>query len=146
MGLLSELQGDRIYLDTNIWIYALEGYPMFQPALTSLFEQIDAGALMAVTSELSLAELLVKPCQDDNLKRQAQYKEAIANRSQLFVVPILRDILIDAAMLRAKTTLKLPNAIHVSTALQTECTTFLTNDQRLTKITALPVVRLCDVL
>lgn len=146
MGILRAIQGDRIYLDTNIWIYALEGYPAFQPVLTTLFEQIDAGVLMAVTSELSLAELLVKPCQDGNVKRQAQYKEAIANRNQLFVVPVLRDILIDAAMLRAKTSLKLPDAIHVSTALQTECTTFLTNDQRLTKVTALPVVRLCDVM
>ncbi len=26
MGLLSALQGKHIYLDTNIWIYALEGF------------------------------------------------------------------------------------------------------------------------
>ncbi len=25
MGLLESLQGDRIYVDTNTWIYALEG-------------------------------------------------------------------------------------------------------------------------
>jgi hypothetical protein len=40
MGLLEALQGDRIYLDTNAWIYALEGYSVFRPDLTQLFEQI----------------------------------------------------------------------------------------------------------
>lgn len=62
MGLLTALQGDRIYLDTNIWIYALEGYPAFRAEITLLFERIQSGALMAITSELALAELLVKPC------------------------------------------------------------------------------------
>jgi predicted nucleic acid-binding protein len=38
MGLLNSLQGDRIYLDVNIWIYALEGYPGFRSDLTALFQ------------------------------------------------------------------------------------------------------------
>lgn len=67
MGLLNALQGHQIYLDTNIWIYALEGYPDFIQPLTELFSHIDQGNLKAVTSELTLAEVLVKPLMDQNL-------------------------------------------------------------------------------
>ncbi len=45
-------------------MYALEGYPAFQPILTPLFETIDCGDIQAVTSELTLAEVLVKPLLD----------------------------------------------------------------------------------
>jgi predicted nucleic acid-binding protein len=129
MGLLSALNGDRIYLDVNIWTYALEGYPAFVQDLTQLFQSIDRGTLAAFTSELSLAEALVKPLQAQNISQQEIYKQAIANRQNVSVIPVQREILIEAAQLRATTKLKLPDAIHFATALQTSCQTFLTNDQ-----------------
>lgn len=33
----------RLYLDTNIFVYALEGYPVFRSILTPLFEAFDGG-------------------------------------------------------------------------------------------------------
>ncbi|WP_035984291.1 type II toxin-antitoxin system VapC family toxin [Leptolyngbya sp. KIOST-1] len=146
MGLLEAIQGDRIYLDTNAWIYALEGYSAFRPELTQLFGQIQAGALRGVTSELTLAELLVKPLRDQDLAQQARYKKAIANRQNFFIVPVLRDLLVDAAGVRANTQLKLPDAIHAATALRTDCTTFLTSDRQLKKLTDIPVVLLSEVI
>ncbi|MEH2106079.1 type II toxin-antitoxin system VapC family toxin [Nostoc sp.] len=56
MGILDTIQGTKVYLDTNIWIYALEGYPAFVQDLTQLFQSIDRGNLSVVTSELLLAE------------------------------------------------------------------------------------------
>lgn len=146
MGLLEALQGDRIYLDTNAWIYALEGYADFCSELTLLFEQMQAGALRGITSELTLAELLVKPCRDKDLAQQARYKKAISNRKNFFIVPVLRDLLIDAAEISANTQLKLPDAIHTATAIRAECTTFLTNDRQLKKLTDIPVILLSEVI
>jgi len=145
MGLLESLQGDRIYVDTNTWIYALEGYSEFRAELTLLFEQIQAGTIIGITSELTLAELLVKPCQDRDVAQQDRYKKAIANRKNFFVVPVLRDLLIDAAAIRANTQLKLPDAIHAATALRAESTTFLTNDRQFKKLTNIPIVLLSEV-
>lgn len=146
MGLLDALQGDRIYLDTNAWIYALEGFSEFRAELTLLFEQMQAGALMGVTSELTLAELLVKPYRDEDEAQQARYKKAISNRKNFFIVPVLRDLLIDAAAVRAATQLKLPDAIHAATALRANCTTFLTNDRQLKKLTDIPIILLSEVI
>ena len=61
----------RIYLDTNIFIYALEGYPIFRTVLTTLFDALDRHEVSSVTSELTLAEAGVKPFLDRSLKRQA---------------------------------------------------------------------------
>uniref|UniRef100_B8HZM5 Ribonuclease VapC n=1 Tax=Cyanothece sp. (strain PCC 7425 / ATCC 29141) TaxID=395961 RepID=B8HZM5_CYAP4 len=146
MALLNAIQGDRVYLDTNIWIYALEGYPAFSQELTNLFQAIDQGNLSAVTSELSLAELLVKPIQTLDVAQQDTYKQAITSSQYLSVIPVQRDILINAAILRATTSLKLPDAIHAATALITQCSTFLTNDQRFQTITGLKAVLLSQAI
>ncbi|WP_203219534.1 type II toxin-antitoxin system VapC family toxin [Nostoc edaphicum] len=117
MGILDAIQGTRIYLDTNIWIYAVERYPAFIQDLTELFQSIDQGNLSIVTSELSLAEVLVKPFQNQNLAQQTTYKQLINNSQNLTVIPVSRQILIEAAQLRASINIKLPDAIHATTAL-----------------------------
>jgi predicted nucleic acid-binding protein len=79
MGILDAIQGNLVYLDVNIWIYALEGYPAYIQDLTQLFQSIDQGNLTAVTSELSLAKALVKPIQNQDLAQQTTYKQFIRN-------------------------------------------------------------------
>ena len=76
MARIETLTG-RLYLDTNIFVYALEGYPVFRPILTSLFAAIDRGDIQAVTSELTLAEVLVKPLLDRSREREAAYLQAL---------------------------------------------------------------------
>lgn len=132
MGIADVFKGKRIYIDTNIFIYALEGYPEFAASLTLLFTAIDEGVVKAVTSELSLAESLVKPLMDDNTVLENLYLEVFQTSISLNVVPISRQILIESARLRAKSkTLKLPDAIHFATARMSGCQTFLTNDKQL---------------
>jgi predicted nucleic acid-binding protein len=69
--IVNAIRGERIYLDTNIFIYAIEGYPDFVDELNQLFDSIDAGNFRAFTSELTLAEVLVRPLMDANLEIQA---------------------------------------------------------------------------
>jgi predicted nucleic acid-binding protein len=113
MGILTAIQGNRIYLDVNIWIYALEQHPTFSQVLTELFQQVDQ-----------------KTC-----------------RPNLRVIPVQRAILIEAARQRATSrSLKLPDAIHVATAVILNCTTLLTNDQKFKSLSNLPVVILSEVV
>lgn len=145
MGILDAIQGNRVYLDTSIWIYALEGYPVFIHHLTKLFQSIDRGNLNAVTSELSLSEALVKPFQNQDLAKQTTYKQLISSSQYLTVIPVSRDVLIEAARLRASVNIKLPDAIHAATALLTQCSTFVTNDQRFQNVPGLTVVLLSQI-
>lgn len=131
MVILNAIRGERVYLDTNVFIYAIEGYPAFTNALDDFFGSIDAGELRACTSELTLAEVLVKPLMDGNLEIQAAYQQALQNSEGFEVVSVSRDVLIEAARLRAVANFRLPDAIHGATAILSACQTFLTNDRQL---------------
>lgn len=133
-----------IYLDTNIFIYALEGYSVFRPTLTALFESLDRQELTAVTSELTLAEALVKPLLDRHAEREAAYLQVLQSSSSLLVVPVSRAVLIAAARLRAED-LKLPDAIHVATAQLSTCSTSLTNDARIPSVPGLTIRQLSEL-
>ena len=146
MVILNAIRGERVYLDTNIFIYALEGYPDFVDELTELFESLDEGNLSAVTSELTLAEVLVRPFIDGNTQRQTAYQQALQSSDVLEVVPVSRDVLIEAARLRSVANLRLPDAIHGATARLTGCGTFLTNDRRLLTIPDIEVVLLSELI
>jgi hypothetical protein len=43
MGILDSPQGQKLYLDTHIWIYSLEGYPEYRQNLHLLFAAINRG-------------------------------------------------------------------------------------------------------
>jgi predicted nucleic acid-binding protein len=146
MGVLSGLAGRRVYLDSNIFVYFLEGFAEFQGDLIALFQSIDAGERHAVTSELTLAEVLVKPFLDRNSERQAAFQEAIQTSDHLTVCPVTRQVLVQAAELKSTTSLRLPDAIHVVTALQARCDSLLTNDKRLSSVTGIQVLVLSEVV
>lgn len=146
MVIVNAIRGDRVYLDTNIFIYALEGYPDFVEALTEFFERLDEGTLKAVTSELTLAEILVRPFMDGSVERQTAYQQALQNTDALEVFPVSREVLVEAARLRAIANLRLPDAIHGATAILTGCETFLTNDARLRSLPGLAVVVLSEIV
>ena len=61
---VSAALGRKVYLDTNIFIYLVEGHPAYSSLIARLFDAVDAKTVHAVTSELSIAEVLVKPIAD----------------------------------------------------------------------------------
>jgi predicted nucleic acid-binding protein len=121
-------------------VYAVEGYPRFAQELRELFRAIDKGQLSAVTSELTLAEVLVKPLADHNDDLCRLYETTLWTSRGLSVLPVTRAILRGAAQLRASTNVRLPDAIHLATANAAGCDSFLTNDQQLQSRTTLRVV------
>lgn len=146
MALADLAAGTRVYLDTNVWVYALEGYAAYERTLRALLQRVDSGDLLAVTSELALAEVLVKPIAEGSVGLQQTYCEALQSGDGLALAPISRDVLIKAATLRAQhPVLKLPDAIHAATALATDCSHFLTNDLRFSNVPGLIVLPLTQL-
>ena len=139
---MQRIAGNRVYLDTNLFIYALEGFPEYADRISELFAAVDRGVLSAVTSELTLAESLVKPFMDNDLHRQTLYREIIQHSEILTVAPVSRDILIEAARLRSVSSLRLPDAIHLATALAAGCTSFISNDKKISSVSGIVMVRL----
>ena len=144
MGIIDKIAGRRTYLDVNVFIYALEAHPGYLRLVTEIFQAIDHGQISAVTSELSLAEALVKPCIDKRDDLQAVYKSTIAPAPCLDVPPVSREILIESARVRAQSNLRLPDAVHMATARLSGCQVFLTNDLSVRAVDGIEIVRLAD--
>ncbi|MCX7015211.1 MAG: type II toxin-antitoxin system VapC family toxin [Candidatus Sumerlaeota bacterium] len=144
MGLLNAIVGRRVYLDANIFIYAFEKLPEFQQEVVDLFHSFDRGDLDAVTSELTLAEILVKPFAAQSIEIVSAYEKAINSSRSLEVVPVDRAILVQAARLRAKAKLRLPDAIHLATALRAKCGSFLANDKRMPRVEGIELVQVFE--
>lgn len=128
---LTTLAPGKFYLDANVFIYAIEANPTFVEQVTALFEHIAGTESSAITSELTLAECLVKPFTDQDEQSQLQYESHIRSSELLQVMPVSRQVLVDAARLRANHKNKLPDTIHLVTALSQKCSYFVTNDAKI---------------
>lgn len=131
MGGLTDLDGEAVYLDANLFIYAVEGYVALAAAVRSLFEAIESGRIKAVTSDLTIAEVLAKPLELGREDLVEVYRDLIERSGHIILVPIDRPLLVEAARLRASLALRLPDAIHVASAVHSGCAAFVTNDRRL---------------
>jgi predicted nucleic acid-binding protein len=133
IGKIDTTATTRIYLDTNVFIEAFEGRGPLSEKLASFLVAVEnQNCQRLVTSELTLAELLVKPIELQRHDLIQTYDNWTISNPYLEVVPVSRDVLGDAALRRARDkSLKLPDAIHLATAIRAGCGYFLTNDTRI---------------
>ncbi|WP_298065234.1 type II toxin-antitoxin system VapC family toxin [uncultured Acinetobacter sp.] len=132
MDTLKALQGaKRVYLDTNCFIYFLEQHPDFFSVVLPIFERGIEGQYRLVTSELTLAELLVRPYQLGRSDVAMTYRDFLLDTELISLEPITLGALDKAAATKAAHRTTLPDAIHISTALEQLCDVFVTNDRKM---------------
>jgi predicted nucleic acid-binding protein len=128
MGTVSAVLGRTVYFDTNIFIFTVEGLPEVEDQTRSLLDALASNEITVVTSELTIAEVLVKPIRDGNTALQQTFEQLLHASPVFQVIPIQREILRAAAVLRATTKLKLLDAIHLATSDFIGRDSFLTGD------------------
>jgi predicted nucleic acid-binding protein len=144
--LLTELGQGPVGLDSSIFIYFIEEHAEYLPVVEPIFSAISAGAITAVTSSLTLLEVLVQPLRANLPALADRYEKILTRSSGVRMIPLDVRILRAAAKLRAVTSMKTPDAIQLTSALAAGCTAFLTNDLRLPSVLGLPVLRARDYL
>ena len=130
----------KLYFDANVFIYAVEGSDDIAGHLRALFELLSSNLNLAVTSELTLAEVLPKA---DPIRRR-NYLELILYSGLFDLYPVTRDVLMETADYRRIAGVsrpdaskpyasmpKLPDAIHVVTAVRAGCGRMLSFDRAL---------------
>jgi len=146
VGLIHDLKPGPVALDTQIFIYFIEEDGRFLPLVKPLFEAIDRGDLVGVTSGLSLMEVLVVPYRSGNSALADRYEALLTHGRGLRFIEIDRRLLKAAAQLRATFKLKPPDAIQVAAALVSGCNSFLTNDRRIPAVAGLKILQLKNYL
>lgn len=127
----------RLYLDANALIQWVEGEhessDLLEQAVLAYIDNNEG----VVTSDISLAEVLVPSLRPDaNQEDQshgATFQRILGEDSAIATKPITRAILLAAAEMRAHLgpSLRLPDAIHLATAKAAACTHVISGDRKL---------------
>ena len=136
----------RVLIDTCVWIYHLEEHPEFGPPAARLIENLEEGRFRAVASELTLLELTVRPLQLGRQDVADDYEVLLDYFPHLELIPISREILVDAASLRARLKLRTPDSIQLATGLRAGATLAVTNDKLWQSVPLIETVLLSDLL
>jgi len=131
-------------LDTAPLIYFIEDVAPYADLVEPIFRLLESGRTTAVTSTITLAEVLTKPLSDKNLQLVDEIKFTLKSLSTLSLIPVGEAIAEAAALIRARYTLRLPDALQVASAIQGGATLFITSDGRLKKVEGIETVVLED--
>lgn len=142
---MSRNAAPRAYLDANIVNYMIEGTEPFRARLGQLTDALDAGHLTAVTSELTIAEVMVKPFASADDKFIRSYRQLLGDSSALEMIPVSRAIIEESAMLRASMGGTLADGIHVATATVSKCLYFISEDAGIKAPSGLKLVSTSNV-
>ena len=120
-----------VYIETNVFIYAVEGTKETSEGPKRLIEFLRKRPGMAVTSEITFAEVLAPPSRADALPlhiKRRLYLDLLLWSGFVNLVPVSRGVLIETADLRTVTKLRLPDAIHLVSAIQCRCRYLVSHD------------------
>lgn len=139
-ALVARHAGRRVYLDANIFIYVLNGAPGLAEPSVALLDACCRGEVQGVTGDLTLAELLVHPLRLNDAAAAAAVREMLQESGAVTLLGHDRACFERAAALRARHGLKMPDALHLATALGSGAACFVSNDHQLPQVEGLEIV------
>ena len=119
----------RVFWDTNLFIYLLEGTDKFSPMTKTLRSNMLARGDQLLTSALSLGEVLVKPLARGDMVLYRTYEDAITKTA--LIVPFDAEAARGYASIRRDRFIRAPDAIQLACAASVGVDLFVTNDHRL---------------
>jgi predicted nucleic acid-binding protein len=123
-------------LDTNIFIYHLYNHEIFGKEATNVFRQLETKTHNAITSIITLTELLAFKTPESEVKRLHQIFNEIPS---LKIFDVDEEISLEAARIRRHYDFRLPDSIQLATSLVNKTDVFITNDKSLQKFRELEV-------
>jgi predicted nucleic acid-binding protein len=133
-------------IDTSPFIYHFQGEAPYSKVTTDLFNAVEKGMVRAVTSVITLLEVLVKPISEGNLMAAEEYSTLLRTFPNLKLRIIDDAVASRAASLRASYGIRVPDALQLGVAIEEGAKAFVTNDERLRKVADIQVLTLKSFL
>jgi predicted nucleic acid-binding protein len=118
----------RIGLDTSVFIYQLEANERYLPFADCIFDWLERPDSKAVTSAITMTEVLVQPYRESDEQRVDSLYALLAAYPNLEWIPAGLEIADLAARFRAVHRLRTPDALQAATAAHAGATGLITND------------------
>lgn len=122
----------KVFLDTNIFIYLIEGQGSLAQKAGELLDRLTLRRDHVVTSALTLGELLAKPIAQGATRLADEYEQALTSPG-VEVLDFNRAAARLYARIRQDKSIKAADAMQLATAAAARCDLFVTNDDRLSK-------------
>ena len=135
---------ERLAIDSAPIIYFIEENPRYLALVEVVFERIAAGSLTAVTSAITLTEVLT--LRQGRHEIADSYTELLLGAEHFSTVSLDAAIGAAAAELRARHGIRTPDALQIACAIAAGCDAFLTNDKDLRRLNEIPIVVLDELL
>lgn len=130
----------RIFVDTSIFIYFIEGHEIFGNNANDFFKYCLANRIEMKTSAISYMEFCVMPYQKNRLDVIDSFKELIIDLG-MSIYSINLKIADLAAKLRGKYKfLKGMDALQIATAIYSGYDRFITNDKKLQSVSEIEII------
>lgn len=118
----------RFVIDSAPIIYVLEDHPVLASRFVPVFERAEAGHYELVITTVTLVEVLTGPLRAGDESMADDYREVLTSPAWR-VVDLNPEIAHRAARIRARTRLRLPDAVQVATAVHTSSLGLVTHDR-----------------
>lgn len=135
----------RVAIDSNVLIYLLEGSADLGEKCGALLDAIGAGEGQGVLATLALAEICSGPARANDPAMVERYADELSSLEGVTLVPLDREVAVDAAVIHGNSNLSIADAIHLATARHAGATAFVTNDRRITPMPRLDIVYLDEL-
>lgn len=129
----------KVYWDSMVFIYLLEGHPAFLPKVQRILGQIETRGDTLTTSVFTLGEVLTGPRRVGASHEVALVKSYFAS-GRIAVLPFDMQMADQYSILRSSFKVTQADGIHLSAASVAGVDLFVTNDQHLWKL-AIPGIR-----
>ncbi len=146
MKISDALEGiQRLYTETAPLIYYVEEHPTYVAKMDAIIEAIEDRPIEAVSSVMTLTEVLTRPFKLGNARLEREYRDILLHSGGFHLLTITARIAESAAALRARYNLRTPDALHVAAGIDARCDAFLTNDAGIKRVTEIAVLVLDEL-
>ena len=133
-------------LDTSIFIYEFEANPRYLAAANVLFRWLESPAHRALSSTITLTEVLVGPYRAGDLVRAKAMRGLLLNYPRVEWVVPESNIADLAAQFRVRYGLRTVDALQVATAIRSNATCMVGNDTAFRRVEGIDILLLDDYL
>ena len=135
------------FIDTAPIIYYIEAHPQFGPLAKEIVDSFRSGKLSALSSVITLVEVLPKPVESGNDELARKFSKFLKSGKNIKLLDISVEIAELAGNLRGRYPfLKAMDAIQIAASINAGAGAFITNDVKLRQIKELKIIILKDYL
>ncbi|MGH7772164.1 MAG: type II toxin-antitoxin system VapC family toxin [Candidatus Binatia bacterium] len=131
-------------LDSSVFILHIEGNPKYGDLADAIFTWLEGPRAEAVTSTITMLELLVQPYRLSDIDRVNEFYALLSSYPHLEWVAPRLEVADLGTKLRAEHNLRTPDALQAATAIACSATAFISNDPVFQRLGSLEIAILDD--